>query len=63
MAIFPLNFLEEPLKRRGLYSYCPGNKEPGPEYADERMLLHFVFRDEYITPKIEIRKKQQESGD
>ena len=57
MAIFPLNIREEPLKRRGLYSYCPGNEEPDPEHTDERMLFPFVFRDEYIGQKIEISEK------
>ena len=57
MAIFPLNVQKPPFKWRGRYSYYPGNKEPDPEYADECVLSPFVFGDEYITQKIEIREK------
>ena len=53
----PLNVREEPLKGRGWYSYCPGNKEPDPEHTDDHVLLHFVFGDEHIGQKIEICKK------
>ena len=52
-----MDFLEGPLKWRGRYSYCPGNKEPDPENTDGHMLFHFVFGDEHIGLKIEICEK------